>query len=189
MSRIRDLTGQRFGRLTVLEQAGRYVMPGSGDKHVTWKCICDCGQSITVVGRSLADGSTRSCGCLQRETASALGHASKRYGEDEGAYRQHYGLYKSNASRRGHVFDLTFDAFMDLVTRKCAYCGSEPKSRWKSDRYAVVPMNSIDRVDNELGYIEGNMATCCPVCNRAKRDMTKEEFEEWLNRLVEFRTR
>ncbi len=55
-----DLTGQRFGRLTVLEQAGR-----DSRREATWWCICDCGNKIQVPGYSLRRGNTQSCGCLK----------------------------------------------------------------------------------------------------------------------------
>ena len=60
-----DITRQRFGRLVVKEENGRYIR-----KKVLWKCICDCGNETTVVGGDLRNGTTKSCGCLSREMAS-----------------------------------------------------------------------------------------------------------------------
>ena len=64
MSKPIDLTGQRFGRLTVQELAGR-------DKggRATWRCLCDCGNTSVVIAYSLRGGHTTSCGCLRRERA------------------------------------------------------------------------------------------------------------------------
>lgn len=61
-----DLAGQRFGRLVAIEVAGR-------DKagRVTWLCACDCGKRAVVESRNLRRGTSRSCGCLRRETARA----------------------------------------------------------------------------------------------------------------------
>ena len=61
MSKVIELTGQQFGRLLVIE---RY---GSKDGKATWKCRCECGKEVVVVGRDLRKGLTRSCGCLQKE--------------------------------------------------------------------------------------------------------------------------
>lgn len=63
MPRLIDLTGQRFGRLTVIERANK---PGEGYSP-TWLCKCDCGNTKIVVGQSLRSGITVSCGCWQRE--------------------------------------------------------------------------------------------------------------------------
>lgn len=57
--RIRDLTGQKFGRLTVVEQAGRTKYG-----NVLWKCKCDCGSEHIVASAKLIQGKSRSCGCL-----------------------------------------------------------------------------------------------------------------------------
>jgi len=55
-----DLTGKRFGRLTVIARIGSSY-PGK------WLCQCDCGVSAQVIGRNLRGGKTKSCGCLKRE--------------------------------------------------------------------------------------------------------------------------
>ena len=65
MPRIKDLTGQTFGRLTVIKQAGRY-----GDGKVLWKCRCECGKERIVHGVDLSRGRTKSCGCFGRNQAS-----------------------------------------------------------------------------------------------------------------------
>lgn len=64
MKRI-DLTGQRFGRLTVI----RY--DHSEHDGVHWLCKCDCGTEKVLAGYSLRRGSTRSCGCLANEMRAA----------------------------------------------------------------------------------------------------------------------
>jgi hypothetical protein len=61
----KDLTGQRFGKLTVLEDVGRSKVNG-----VIWKCICDCGNTVDVITASLQSGNTQSCGCYKKERLS-----------------------------------------------------------------------------------------------------------------------
>jgi len=61
MSKFIDLTGQKFGRLTVVSRAGR-------NKHrkATWNCICECGNALSVVtSGDLKNGHTQSCGCFR----------------------------------------------------------------------------------------------------------------------------
>lgn len=72
-----DLTGQSFGRLVVIKEAGRNKFG-----HVMWLCKCDCGNEVSVNGNSLRRGFTISCGCYQRELASD--------------YNTTHGLKKSN---------------------------------------------------------------------------------------------
>lgn len=80
--KMKDLTGQRFERLTVLEQAEPYISPSDGKRSTTWRCRCDCGNEVVVLGRNLVTGGTRSCGCLRRETSAMNGKLRRgaRYG-------------------------------------------------------------------------------------------------------------
>ncbi len=60
-----DLTGQRFGRLTVLEKVDYKDTPQRCEAK--WRCKCDCGNIVEVRGTSLRKGTTQSCGCLHNE--------------------------------------------------------------------------------------------------------------------------
>lgn len=66
MGRLIDLSGQRFGRLIVLN---RGIAKGKS-KEAWWHCLCDCGQEVDVRGHSLRKGETQSCGCLHKEKIS-----------------------------------------------------------------------------------------------------------------------
>lgn len=73
---IKDITGRRFGRLTVLRATG-----DTDAAHNTyWLCKCDCGNVTRVARQSLITGATRSCGCLRSE------QSSKRMGDRNRAY-------------------------------------------------------------------------------------------------------
>lgn len=69
MGKFIDLTGQRFGRLTVLSRAEN-IISSNGRKYIAWNCQCDCGNQHIVKQEMLISGHTRSCGCLKRETGS-----------------------------------------------------------------------------------------------------------------------
>lgn len=62
-----DLVNQKFGRLTVLS---RFIDEAS-PKVTKWTCVCDCGQTITVLAGSLRSNKTTSCGCRRIEVTSA----------------------------------------------------------------------------------------------------------------------
>lgn len=62
-ARFVDLTGQRFGRLTVLKPTDSRYTTG----FVVWRCRCDCGKEILQPGNALRDGRTVSCGCKKLE--------------------------------------------------------------------------------------------------------------------------
>lgn len=75
-SRAEDLTGKKFGRLTVLGRADDYIPP-CGSPKVRWRCLCDCGNETIIVGAYLRNGTSKSCGCLQREL---LSEKTKKHG-------------------------------------------------------------------------------------------------------------
>ena len=60
-----NLIGQRFGRLTVIER-----VENANDGHARWLCQCDCGNTTIVSSNVLKRGHCKSCGCLNKETAS-----------------------------------------------------------------------------------------------------------------------
>lgn len=64
MGKAKNLTGQKFGRLTVIKRNGT-----SKSGKIIWECRCDCGKIKNVVSASLINGGTKSCGCLQKEYA------------------------------------------------------------------------------------------------------------------------
>ena len=70
---LHDLTGQRFGRLTVVSYAGQHKYGRLKQcSEAQWDCVCDCGNEVTVPTSSLRKGYTRSCGCLRRERNQRL---------------------------------------------------------------------------------------------------------------------
>lgn len=60
---IKDLTGQKFGKLTVLEKTDKRQDGGS----VVWKCKCDCGNICEISSKRLRNNINISCGCYQKE--------------------------------------------------------------------------------------------------------------------------
>lgn len=77
-NRCKNICGQHFGRLTVLERVKNYIKP-SGSQVAQWLCKCTCGTKVIVRGDALRSGAIKSCGCLHRETASKQGKSMKKY--------------------------------------------------------------------------------------------------------------
>lgn len=75
-----NLTGQKFGRLTVLYQTEDYVKP-DGHHYAKWHCVCDCDEhnEIDVTGNNLKQGITTSCGCLSSKLT--IGIRNKKFNE------------------------------------------------------------------------------------------------------------
>jgi len=71
-----DLTGQKFGKLTAIERCGK-----SKQGAVMWLCRCDCGNYKEVRSTSLTSGTTRSCGCILRESRANRDNAKNIVGQ------------------------------------------------------------------------------------------------------------
>jgi hypothetical protein len=65
MTALIDLTGQRFGRLSVQSR------DPEKSRRVRWLCLCDCGATSSIAGYKLVAGISKSCGCLQKELMAA----------------------------------------------------------------------------------------------------------------------
>lgn len=75
-----------------------------------------------------------------------------------------YSQYKQNAKNRGHVFKLSFKAFMVYWQQPCSYCGDP------------IETVGIDQIEAGRGYTPGNTVPCCTPCNRGKLDYTKQQY-------------
>ena len=73
MSRLIDLTSQRFGRLVVVAR-----VENSGDGRARWTCRCDCGTIRIVLSDHLRRGNIRSCGCSRRTHGQTIGRTKSR---------------------------------------------------------------------------------------------------------------
>lgn len=172
MNRIRDLTNQRFGSLTAIE----YIRGYKTSRKIYWVCLCDCGRICIVRGRDLIVGHTKSCGCFK------LNRKDKLYNNTH--YSKHiialYLSYKRGAVRRNIEFDIQLLLFEKMIKSSCYYCDCDPSTKYK---YTDLYYNGIDRLDNDKGYIESNVVTCCKTCNYAKKDMSRDEFLSWIERV------
>ena len=75
MPKLIDLTGQKFGRLTVLERA-----ENASNGRVQWKCKCDCGNIAIVQAQYLRSGDTKSCGCLGKHSKKLIDLTNQQFG-------------------------------------------------------------------------------------------------------------
>ena len=93
MGRARDLTGQRFGRLTANRIVGK-----SKQKLNVWECTCSCGSTSRVRSDQLRSGNTKSCGCLERELS---GERLKLGASKHGGAKDALPEYQAWANLRG----------------------------------------------------------------------------------------
>lgn len=170
-----ELTGQRFGRLIVIEFS-HFNKRGNS----CWLCKCDCGNHTTPQGSNLKYGDTKSCGCLQKEMASKAGQLP----EGIAARNKVIVSHKNNAKRKNIEQALTDKQIIAIHKRNCHYCGALPSNTISgAECNGSYTYSGIDRVDNNKGYTTDNSVPCCAICNHAKNNLTYNEFMNWLKQI------
>lgn len=142
-----DLTGQQFGRLTVLKRA-------ENQKRAKWLCQCKCGGAAIASAYDLKRGHTQSCGCLQKERTK---DASVKHG------KRHTKIYHIWLDIKNRCYNPNNKRYANYHGRGITVC-----DEWKDDFMAFynyvskltnygMPGYSIDRIDNDAGYKPGNI--------------------------------
>lgn len=180
-----DLTGKKYGRLTVKSRAPNYTDKKRKTK-ACWNCQCDCGTLKIVRSGDLRSGRTKSCGCWNSEKTKAFNILTKTKVFYD-TFSVVWQSYKRGARSRGLEFLLDKKEFLKLTQQNCYYCGIEPrqerKPRVKTKSNSFV-YNGIDRLNSSLGYTTVNCVSCCKHCNYMKRDMSYDDFIEKVKRIA-----
>lgn len=150
---------ERFGRLVVLREMRR---DGSG-----WaaECECDCGEKTTVLVNNLLSGSSRSCGCLQRQRASESNRERTTHALSD---HEHYPRWRNMLHRCENPEDSHYSLYGGRGISVCP--------EWHDVAVFVAYLDSVlgprpkgytfDRIDNEGNYEPGNVRWASPVTQR-----------------------
>lgn len=151
------------------------------ENNMSIKAICnELGMDFRKVKKVLIDNDIE----LVRKPRSDIDTSGKTQ------INKKYYIYKQGASRRGYEFDLTLDEFKEKLFGNCVYCGQEPNTEFTNSpgrRYShYITINTVDRVDNSIGYTNDNTVSCCKMCNSMKSDYTVDEFREHVNKIARY---
>ncbi len=184
---LKDLTGQIFGSLKVLELTSDVI-----HNFRVWKCQCECGVIILVNAGYLKHGSVKACDeCTKYKRInntnvllSTQGHAGKQV-----VIR----TYRKNAKKAKREWKLSADQVTQLFESECFYCGNPPSNvayltfknqSIMSKNNSKYIYNGIDRVNNKLGYTFDNCVSCCKICNIAKHNLTQKQFFDLIKQIA-----
>ena len=166
----RDVSGKRFGRWLVMDRIP--IDARGSDPNQVWRCRCECGTE-----KHLSMTELRRRGgcfyCAKKGPAPTL----RPY---EAVYKLAKHVITNRVSRtRQHDFTISYEEFVAICeTGKCHYCHT-PLAWAKSTKHGKANYAyRMDRKNNSLGYVSGNVVGCCTRCNYAKGD--RYSYEQWL---------
>ena len=180
--KLKDLKGQRFGKLVVGEFHGF-----NKTRNAKWNVVCDCGNVCVALGYQLSNGGTKSCGCLTEENRKKAVDAL-RLPIGVAARNAVLSGYKQKAEKAERAWELTDEQFDSIAQSKCHYCGLPPANRHHNKRSnGDFVYNGLDRKDSEIGYTFMNVVPCCWTCNWMKRNLTEMVFMRHIERIYNHR--
>lgn len=154
-----DLISRKFGRLTVVDKAASHVSP-CGTRCAMYICECECGNMVTVQGRNLRNGNTKSCGCHRSETTRTL-HMKHGYAKRSKEERL-YHVWKSMLSRCYYKRNKRYSRYGGRGIRVCDEWRNSYESfrTWALengyDENAPFGKCTIDRINNDGNYEPNN---------------------------------
>ena len=137
------MIGKRFGRLIIVERCGRRNKSG----HGLWRCKCDCGGEKIVTIYPLQDGTTKSCGCLQRE-------AVIRHGESGVNRTPTYRSWQNMIARCTQPANPAFKHYRKRGITVCDHW--RDYLNFKADMGERPEGLTLDRINNDGNYEPGN---------------------------------
>lgn len=178
MTVYENIIGNKYGKLTVIDEIS---IRKNGRTRYYVKCLCDCGNTTTAEKAKVKNGITTSCGCVQKQMRNSLG---ERFRKPNTAFNELYNAYKKSALRRNYSFELSKEEFENIATKPCIYCGDNMTHIYRRNRLSSFRYTGVDRFDNTKGYTIENCVPCCKICNRLKSNMTIDEFEQRLTKVL-----
>lgn len=164
-----DLTGARFGRLTVLERGP------NGGRLTRWHCLCDCGERRLLYSSNLRSGYTKSCGCIWREAITT----------HQGTGSRLYGIWSHMRGRCGNPNNDSYHHYGGRGIRVCEEWGRFPAFQMWAKAAGYADGLTIERRDNDGNYDPGN---CCWVtqkeqCQNTRRSLRNRYGAELVDRV------
>jgi hypothetical protein len=164
---LKDLTGQKFGRLTV----HRFYDRDKGGRSL-WFCKCDCGAYRVVEGFNLKIGHTRSCGCFSRESSSERGKLRIKHGH---ARTKPSPTYRSYISMLTRCHNPRANSYQRYGAKGIKVC-----KRWRNSFEKFLadmgerPANkTIHRINGKRGYSKRNCRWATPAEQQQNTSLTK----------------
>jgi len=161
-SNLKDETGKTYNRLTVISINPNRSLLGAA----RWNCFCSCGKHVTVLGASLRNGSSKSCGCLRTETVTSHGKYKNKL----------YEVWRNMLERCNNKKILKYKDYGEVGIKVC--------KEWENSLQDFITWGKkngyksglqIDRRDNTKGYTPDN----CRFVTHKVNNQNKRNCKRW----------
>lgn len=142
-----DLTGRKFGRLLVIKQSERK------NNRIAWLCKCDCGKEVIVIGKTLTNGLTTSCGCYRKEIMREK--STKHLLCDSRIYDTYNNMKKRCFCKNCDHYKWYGEENKSICDEWLGEHGFENFAKWSMENGYTEKL-TIDRIDNTKGYSPDN---------------------------------
>lgn len=182
--KVTDLTGQRFGKLIVVQKGTTHTTP-SGQEKIRWLCLCLCGKQKEIKGENLKRGRSNTCGLCPK---------IKQPQKEPTAV---FNRYKRSVQNQNIIFELSKEEFKSLTSlQNCFWCDREPNGA----------RNKLIKLIPDLGYTIDNVFSVCQSCKYTdhkayldairviqsyfvSRPENKKQFLNLLNKTINFQSK
>jgi hypothetical protein len=169
--------GYKFNKITVISRIGRIK---SKSRQIYWKCKCDCGKIITVPTNTINKKTIKSCGCDRVWKY----HPKKDYLEGLKAIVWNRIVY--GAEKRDLEITISPKYLYELYLKQNKSCALSGLYIEMQSKARVPGTASLDRIDNSLGYIEGNVQWVHKDINQMKNKHNQEHFIKLCTSISDF---
>jgi hypothetical protein len=177
-----DLAGKAFGWLTVIELTG-----GSNHYGLKWLVRCHCGKELELGASEITrkakrpSQAPRSCGCYYKT------HRSPKYKGVGDLSKSKWLSLQASAKRRGLEFTVSLESAWKLFLQQDKKCALSGIPLIMSPSLAAgANTASLDRIDNDHGYVDGNIQWVHIELNDMKSNYPEAEFVDWCCRVAHY---
>ena len=183
--KYQDLTGKKYGKITVLERHGTFITVDKKTNkkscRAKWLCKCECGNKVIKNSNELYRRKYTKC--------KPCAYASRK--QSVRRFSAIDRLFKLRVLRRCKKTEIkckiNAKTYFRLASFPCFYCGDLPKPveiyKGKFALKESLVVHGLDRLNPKKGYEKNNVVSCCFTCNKAKSSLTLKEFTEHIKKI------
>lgn len=174
----KDMAGRKYGRAFVVSQAA-----SDRTRNAMWNCLCDCGNNFTTMGKSLRNGFTKSCGCLNTETRILMCKSRATHGRSKKC--SEYSAWLGMKARCYNPKNIKFKHYGGRGIEVCSSWMESFSNFIKDVGNKPSKFHSLDRKKVDGNYEPGNVRWATPKEQSNNRRISTENYMALIEKISE----